>query len=105
MHALQDLLHHLVANYLGLCKPRLKEGLCADEALLPRLEMAQTDTLGPSARGKCKLQVVAAVRLVVHRRVDGRVQNLRVAEEVLRHTKAQTEQRRAAQHMIIRHNT
>lgn len=102
--ALKHLLHHLVAHHLGLGKARLKELLRAHKPLPPRVEMAQRHALGPRARRKRKLEVVAAKRLVLDRRRQRLVQQRPVAEQVLRHAQPQPEQRRAAQHVVVRHD-
>lgn len=66
--------------------------------------MAQRDALGPAPRRKGKLQVVAAVLLVLGRRAQRLVEHLGVAEEVLRDAQAQAEQRRAAEHVVVGHD-
>lgn len=48
--------------------------------------MPQRDALGPAPRGKGKLEVVAAVALVLGGRAQRLVEHLGVAEEVLRHS-------------------
>lgn len=102
--ALEHLAHHLVTHYLRLRKSRLKECLRTDEALLPRLVMAQAHTFRPASRRECKLEVITTVHLVFHGGPQRGIQQGRVAEEVFRHAKPQPEKRRAAEHVIVGHN-
>lgn len=104
MQAFQNLLDHLVTHHLGLLKSRLEELLRHNKPLLPRLKVAQADTLRPAPRRKRKLQVIAPVRLVLDGREDRRVQHIRVAEEVLGHAQTQAEQGRAAEHVVVGHD-
>lgn len=101
---LEHLTHHLVTHNLRLRKSRLEKRLRTDEALLPRLVMAQAHAFRPAPRRECKLEVIATVHFVFHGGPQRGIQQGRVAEEVFCHAKPQPEQRRAAEHVIVGHN-
>lgn len=66
--------------------------------------MPNLDTLGPPARGKRELEIVAPVRQVGHGRPQRLLEHVLVREQVLGHAEPQPEQRGAADHVLVRHD-
>lgn len=104
LRTLQHRLNHAIPNLNSLSEPRLKEPLRVDKPLLPGLKVAKPNTLGPAARRKRELKILTTERVVLDSDAQRLVEPRRAAEQVLRHAEPEPEQRRAAEHVVVRHD-